>query len=370
MTYKEKYMADHPDYEWTNELGPGCPSDSGYDTESNEEKNCHSNGGEGCVHCWDREMPKESIDISEGSIGVKYQEKVDTIGDIRDLYSRILTRPFVKFYRGYTDTSSYGWDVEVGDYIKMTGEFWFENPAYDPSAEPSPSKVGEMVGEGAVKAFKDGLKNGIPSRGLRSQIPGVIDEACDISTGPRILDSGNRRQFETGAVRDIHDGKGRCDLLPLDVVGHALCNPTFNYIAQYMREDGDYERLYDALSSSGVFHDYYTLMLEVAKHFEEGCKKYGDNNWQKGIPTHCYVDSAVRHYLKYLRGDKDEPHDRAFCWNIMCCIWTCIHKPELNDYAPKVEDDFPNCQLSGCEAASSDCHKTCPHGVKNEEVGK
>ena len=75
------------------------------------------------------------------------------------------------------------------------------------------------------------------------------------------------------------------------------------------------------------------MLLEVSIHFEEGAKKYGENNWQKGIPVHCYIDSAVRHYLKYLRGDKDEPHDRAFCWNLMCAIWTCKHKPELNDYS-------------------------------------
>lgn len=88
-----------------------------------------------------------------------------------------------------------------------------------------------------------------------------------------------------------------------------------------------------ALCVSNVYPDAFTMLLEVAKHFEEGCKKYGENNWQKGIPTHCYIDSAVRHYLKYLRGDKNEPHDRAFCWNILCAIWTCKHKPELNDYA-------------------------------------
>ena len=79
--------------------------------------------------------------------------------------------------------------------------------------------------------------------------------------------------------------------------------------------------------------------LEVAKHFEEGAKKYGEDNWQKGIPTHCYIDSAVRHYLKWLRGDNDEPHDRAFVWNILCCIWTCIHKPKLNDYAKEEAND-------------------------------
>ncbi len=64
-----------------------------------------------------------------------------------------------------------------------------------------------------------------------------------------------------------------------------------------------------------------TMILETSKHFEEGAKKYGENNWQKGLPVNCYIDSAIRHYLKYRRGDKDEPHDRAFVWNLMCCIW-------------------------------------------------
>lgn len=65
-----------------------------------------------------------------------------------------------------------------------------------------------------------------------------------------ILDSGNRREFDTGAVRDIQEGKGRCDLMPLDVIAHNMA-------------------------------------------------------------------------------------DRAFCWNVLCCIWTCMHHPELNDYTVK-----------------------------------
>lgn len=146
-----------------------------------------------------------------------------------------------------------------------------------------------------------------------------------------IKDSGERREFETGAVRDIQEGKGRCDLMPLDVVAKLLSNPTLAYIYRF-QIFGDSRALHKALTSSGVYHNLHTMLLEVSKHFEEGAKKYGEHNWQKGIPTHCYVDSAVRHYLKYLRGDTDEPHDRAFVWNILCCIWTCENKPELNDY--------------------------------------
>jgi hypothetical protein len=156
-----------------------------------------------------------------------------------------------------------------------------------------------------------------------------------------IKDSGERREFPTGAVRDIQEGKGRCDLLPLDVVAQLLCGSdddmSFNIALQFIdlfQETGNVEHLYRAVEAfaQAVYYKNTTMLLEVSKHFEEGCQKYGDNNWQKGIPVRCYIDSAVRHYLKYSRGDDDEPHDRAFCWNILCAIWTCKHKPELNDY--------------------------------------
>jgi len=157
-----------------------------------------------------------------------------------------------------------------------------------------------------------------------------------------IKDSGDRTKFESGAVRDMHEGKGRCDLLPLGVIASYLNNnPVFYHINGFTFHN-DTLRLEMALDA---FVEHYTdwdsrftMLLEVAKHFEEGCKKYGENNWQKGIPVKCYIDSAIRHYLKWLRGDQDEPHDRAFCWNIICAIWTCEHKPELNDYRKENEN--------------------------------
>ena len=154
-----------------------------------------------------------------------------------------------------------------------------------------------------------------------------------------IKDSGNRREFETGAVRDIQEGKGRCDLLPLDVVSMVYCGDPRLLQINHFQEDGNVDHLTYLLINCDPFKDVHTMFLEVAKHFEEGCRKYGENNWRKGIPAHCYIDSAVRHYLKWLRGDKDEPHDRAFIWNILCCIWTFIHKPELNDYAKEKKNE-------------------------------
>lgn len=160
-----------------------------------------------------------------------------------------------------------------------------------------------------------------------------LPDPAEENAKSHIKDSGNRREFETGAVRDIQEGKGRCDLMPMDVVAGILDEPALICISQF-KESGERHYLFDIFDfvAPRMFIDISTMLLEVAKHFEEGAKKYGENNWQKGIPVHCYIDSAVRHYLKWLRGDNDEPHDRAFCWNIICAIWTCIHKPELNDY--------------------------------------
>jgi hypothetical protein len=153
-----------------------------------------------------------------------------------------------------------------------------------------------------------------------------------------IKDSGERRQFYDAdgnpmAVRDIQEGKGRCDLMPLDVVAEHMEDSILLFIYLFTTNGnvGHLYRVLDECPSRLNYHVVPTVYLEVAKHFEEGAKKYGEYNWQKGIPVHCYIDSAVRHYLKHLRGDEDEPHARAFVWNVLCCIWTCKHKPELID---------------------------------------
>lgn len=104
-----------------------------------------------------------------------------------------------------------------------------------------------------------------------------------------ILDSGERTEFATGAVRDMHTGKGRMDLLPV------------------------------------------TAIIELSKHCEEGALKYGERNIDKGIPQHSLIDSGLRHLFKYLRGDCDENHLRAALWNIAWAMEQHVNKPELND---------------------------------------
>ena len=152
-----------------------------------------------------------------------------------------------------------------------------------------------------------------------------------------IKDSGERREFETGAVRDIQTGKGRCDLLPLDVVAkmflpNKMLSNIFRSINEFMH-DKNCEWLVASVRSFCEYMDWdiSTAIIEVSQHFEEGAKKYVERNWEKGINVHCYIDSGIRHLLKHIRGDVDERHDRAFIWNMMCATWTCIHKPELID---------------------------------------
>lgn len=162
----------------------------------------------------------------------------------------------------------------------------------------------------------------------------------------QILDSGNRTEFETGAVRDIQQGKGRFDLMPLDIMADIFAiefaneseesgiADVLNAISGF-RRTGDERWLCDAIVcySQAVQVDLPTLMLDVARHFENGALKYGEHNWEKGIPISRYIDSAVRHLMKDCACETDEDHEAAFVWNLMCCAWTIENKPELNDYA-------------------------------------
>lgn len=174
-----------------------------------------------------------------------------------------------------------------------------------------------------------------------------------------IKDSGNRREFSTGAVRDMAEGKGRCDLLPLDVIStlfiktgseklksaskvidilsraletwkdKALFEERFDEQLQNLTIDYLYSAIREFFVQSD-FADIPTMVLELSVHFEQGAIKYAENNWKQGIPVNCYIDSAIRHYLKWLRGDTDERHDRAFVWNIVCCIWEVEHHGKRN----------------------------------------
>lgn len=104
-----------------------------------------------------------------------------------------------------------------------------------------------------------------------------------------IKDSGDRTQFESGAVRDMHEGKGRNDLLP------------------------------------------WNAIIDLSKHCENGALKYGEGNVRNGIPAHSFFDSAIRHLAKWFMGWTDEDHLVAAAWNIMWLLEQRTTHPELDD---------------------------------------
>ena len=292
MTCIEKYMKKFPNHNFDNVIAKDCPGDHGYQVNRMYDGALFTD--DLCSKCWNQ----EDIGVTADDVEEKTWD-CDTC-----VHQRCAATTF-------TDGSDPIIDHVCG-YGNSIGELCKNIVGCDKYEKIKTSLAEKLiaVSEAAKKA---------------------TDTLAEASR--KIKDSGERRQFETGAVRDIQKGKGRCDLLPLDVVGH-LRGQLLSNISDY-QDTGDFRHLFYALQRFIDKHmdkDVSTTILEVSKHFEDGAKKYGEYNWQKGIPTHCYIDSAVRHYLKYLRGDTDEPHDRAFVWNILCCIWTCIHKPELNDY--------------------------------------
>ena len=93
-------------------------------------------------------------------------------------------------------------------------------------------------------------------------------------------DSGKRQTFETGAVCDTDESKPRPDL----VSPFAM------------------ERLGDWL--------------------RKGAVKYGEHNYEKGIPISRRFASLYRHLLKFQQGEHDEDHLAAVFCNAMMILHT------------------------------------------------
>jgi hypothetical protein len=111
-----------------------------------------------------------------------------------------------------------------------------------------------------------------------------------------LKDSGDRRKFESGAVRDMSASeKGRYDLIPP------------------------------------------SPLQRLALIFQKGAVKYGEHNWQKGIPISSFLDSAMRHLQQVSRDLNDEDHAAQAAWNIFAMMWT-LEQIDLG-ILPKELDD-------------------------------
>ena len=135
----------------------------------------------------------------------------------------------------------------------------------------------------------------------------------------KLQDSEERRVFETGAVRDRSEGKGRCDLLP-------AC-----------------------------------ALLRLSKHYEAGAIKYEARNWEKGMPISEMIDSGMRHLLKYMDGHTDEDHLCAAAWNILGAMWMEEKRPDMQNIPSRCNDErilgiYPNCAVN-----KEDCNPICKY---------
>lgn len=110
----------------------------------------------------------------------------------------------------------------------------------------------------------------------------------------KMNDNGTREiQIENGAMRENQEGKGRPDL----ITPFAL--------------------------------------TRLAKHYENGSKKYADRNWEKGMKFSRYTASIFRHLIAWMKGDGSEDHLAAIAWN----AFAIMHHQELKQTEL---DDMPH----------------------------
>ena len=121
-----------------------------------------------------------------------------------------------------------------------------------------------------------------------------------------IEDSGSRTEFSTGAVRDIQEGKGRMDLLPLMVIASLFPEHHKDFFIglDTFIHTGDKNCLFVSLHcaiDTLFLGDIPTATLEASIHFEEGIKKtvqwYLDHpDWVSHVRSGDYQKWIEQHY--------------------------------------------------------------------------
>lgn len=69
----------------------------------------------------------------------------------------------------------------------------------------------------------------------------------------------------------------------------------------------------------------------LAETCAKGARKYGDNNWLKGIPASDLLNHALQHIGKFLAGDTSEDHLAHASWNLFAVMHFEETRPELID---------------------------------------
>jgi len=91
--------------------------------------------------------------------------------------------------------------------------------------------------------------------------------------------------------------------------------------------------------AEGVRYDLITPigLRRLAETYAEGSRKYGDYNWQKGMPASVLLNHAIRHIYLYLEGDQSEDHLAHAAWNLLAVCHFEEAKPEMIDVPAQKE---------------------------------
>ncbi len=68
-------------------------------------------------------------------------------------------------------------------------------------------------------------------------------------------------------------------------------------------------------------------LTRLSKWYELGGAKYGDRNWESGMPYSRYTAAMFRHLIAWMKGNKDEDHLAAITWNAIAIM----HHQELGE---------------------------------------
>lgn len=298
MTCREKLKLEHPTCVDDRNCGGcyGCPSEYGY---LGIPEYCpHHSDTNACTKCWDREIPDNDITPPTGFVIFNDGHKEDmTSVEVFDnevlfrtkwyaykceKYSGSACRFYVLCYRVedhadfYEEIDTiYGIEYKLGDGTT----FRYEVPR---NREIPEDEDDSIEGKFTIATPRVETEDTLPlSPEAKTELAEAIESA--------IKDSGDRTEFSTGAVRDMHEGKGDMASVPWEAI------------------------------------------LRLSKHYENGAKKYERWNFRKGIPVSSFIDSAVRHLAKYQCGCDDEDHLAAAAFNVLGAMLMENTMPEMQD---------------------------------------
>ena len=96
---------------------------------------------------------------------------------------------------------------------------------------------------------------------------------------------------------------------------------------------------YDLISPIGL--------RRLAETYAEGAKKFGQFNWENGMPAIDLLNHAIAHIYNFLGGDRSEDHLGHATWNLIGAMHSIEQWPHLNQAYLRGE----NCECPPIAAA-------------------